>query len=98
MMQESLPENHLDLYSELLKSKIKERYNPESLKLGHLQRDLYKDRRVDVKSKDVPGIYSDWVARGDPTKIKQDLEHNLLDLAFMAAAYPSPRLFRNGNH
>jgi hypothetical protein len=78
----TLPERHLDL---LHASRRRWRDELEDCRLQTLERHVCRRRRSgDVPSEEVPGLYHDFVRRGDPYRLVPVFHHNLLDVITMA--------------
>ena len=78
----TLPRYHVDL---LHMSRRRWKGEFEDCRLQTLERHICRRRRVgDVPGEQVPGIYHEWVKRGDPYALIPVFHHNLLDVITMA--------------
>ena len=76
-----LPVGHLDL---LHPSRRRWRGRFEDCRLQTIERHVCRRRRSgDVPSDEVPGLYHDYVRRGDPYRLIPVFHHNLLDVITM---------------
>jgi uncharacterized protein YprB with RNaseH-like and TPR domain len=77
-----LPRHHLDL---LHASRRRWKDDLRDCKLQTLEYHICRRKRVgDVAGSEVPGIYHDYVKRGDPYALVPVFHHNLLDVITMA--------------
>ena len=78
----TLPRHHLDL---LHASRRRWKDDLRDCKLQTLEYHICRRKRVgDVAGSEVPGIYHDYVKRGDPYALVPVFHHNLLDVITMA--------------
>jgi uncharacterized protein YprB with RNaseH-like and TPR domain len=77
-----LPPVHLDL---LHLARRRWRHDLADCRLQTLERQVCRRRRSgDVAGDEVPGLYHDYVKRGDPNRLVPVFHHNLLDVITMA--------------